>query len=65
MFGHFVTNSEGKKISTRTIAEFHIKQDCDGVIPRVDMWIKALINKEKHSWINTPREKDLEYLKNL
>jgi hypothetical protein len=41
VFGHIITNSNGKKISTRDIAEDHISEDM-GFIPTVEKWLKHM-----------------------
>ena len=41
VFGTYITNSEGKRVSTRDIAEEHIIQDL-GFIPTMEHWLKKL-----------------------
>jgi hypothetical protein len=41
MFGTYIVNSEGKKISTRDIAEEHIIQDL-GFIPTMENYLKNM-----------------------
>lgn len=41
-----LTNSDGKVISVRDIAEDHIKEDCQGKIPTIDDWLKELPPKD-------------------
>lgn len=41
VFGPYVTNSDGKKIATRQIAEDHIVEDL-GCIPSVEDWLKTM-----------------------
>ncbi len=41
VFGNTITNSEGKLVSTRDVAEDHILQDL-GFIPTVQDWLKNL-----------------------
>lgn len=43
VFGHYVTNSEGKKVSVRDLCEEHIVQDC-GKVPTVAEWFEALVS---------------------
>lgn len=43
VFGHYVTNTDGKKVSVRDLCEEHIVQDC-GSIPTVSEWFTALAN---------------------
>ncbi|QNK01722.1 DUF6915 family protein [Dyella telluris] len=41
VFGTLITNSDGKKVSTRDIAEEHIIQDL-GFIPTMEDWLKTM-----------------------
>lgn len=41
VFGTLITNSDGKEISTRDIAEEHIEQDL-GFIPTMNDWLEKL-----------------------
>lgn len=41
LFGTYITNSEGKDVSVRDIAEEHIIQDL-GKIPTIQDWLKTL-----------------------
>lgn len=41
VFGTLITNSDGKKVSTRDIAEEHIIQDL-GYIPTMEDWLKTM-----------------------
>lgn len=40
-FGHYIVNSENKKVPVKIIAEMHVTEDC-GFIPTVQDWIKGL-----------------------
>jgi hypothetical protein len=42
LFGVTITNSDGKTISVRDIAEDHIREDCAGRIPTIDEWLSKL-----------------------
>lgn len=42
VFGHTLTNSEGKKVPVRYVCEQHIKEDCGGWIPTVSDWLRHL-----------------------
>ena len=42
LFGTTITNSEGKVISVRDIAEDHVKEDTGGRIPTIQDWLKDL-----------------------
>lgn len=41
IFGHEITNSDGRKVSVRDIAERHIIEDL-GWIPSLDDWLKHM-----------------------
>lgn len=41
LFGHTLTNSDGKVIPVRFIGEQHVKEDC-GFIPSVQDWFKEI-----------------------
>lgn len=40
-FGSTITNSKGKKVSTRDLAEDHVIEDL-GFIPTVEQWLKEI-----------------------
>lgn len=44
VFGHNITNSEGKEISVREVAEHHVIEDL-GKIPTVEDWLRNLTIK--------------------
>jgi hypothetical protein len=46
LFGVYITNSDGKKISVRDVAEDHVKEDCQGKIPTIDEWLADLPPKD-------------------
>lgn len=41
VFGHIITNSNGREVSTREIAEDHVAEDM-GFIPTVEKWFKHM-----------------------
>lgn len=41
-FGHTITNSDGKKVPVRYIAEQHVKEDCGGRVPSVSDWFRNI-----------------------
>ena len=41
VFGHTITNSEGKTVHTRDVAEDHVKEDC-GFIPTMERWLSGI-----------------------
>ena len=54
VFGIYFTNSDGKKLSVRDIAEKHIMQDM-GFIPTVDKWLG---NMTIQPWMNGAYKKE-------
>ncbi len=42
LFGHALTNSDGRVVPVRYIAEQHIKEDCGGRIPSVADWLSSI-----------------------
>ena len=41
-FGVTVLNSAGKQVPTRLIGEQHVREDCNGMIPTPQDWLKGL-----------------------
>lgn len=50
MFGLVITNSDGKQVPVRTIAEAHIAEDL-GHVPSVQDWL-ANLNVKERSWMH-------------
>ena len=50
IFGINITNSKGKLVSVREIAELHVLSDL-GQIPSLDMWLKEM---PLQSWMSQP-----------
>lgn len=46
LFGVYMTNSDGKQVSIRDLAEDHVKEDCQGKIPTIDDWLHDLPVKD-------------------
>lgn len=42
LFGHTITNSDGRMVPVRYIAERHVKEDCGGRVPSVSDWLSQL-----------------------
>lgn len=42
VLGHSITNSDGRVVPVRYIAELHIKEDCGGFIPTVADWFRNI-----------------------
>lgn len=49
LFGHTITNSDGKQVPVRLIGEQHVREDCGGFIPTVADWLGQIVPK---SWMN-------------
>jgi hypothetical protein len=49
VFGHIITNSDGKEVPVRYIATQHIKEDCGGEVPTVYKW---LVNLKPKEWMS-------------
>ena len=49
VFGHTITNSDGKKVPVRVIAEQHVREDFSGFIPTVHDWLKGIPCED---WMN-------------
>lgn len=56
VFGTTITNSEGKKVCTRDIAEEHILEDL-GFIPTIEHWLK---NMTMQDWMLGGRRKEVK-----
>lgn len=52
VFGTLITNSDGKQVSVRDIAEDHVQDDL-GFIPTVDHWVK---NMRIEPWMGGSRK---------
>lgn len=48
IFGISIVNSAGKTVPVRFIAEQHVKEDCGGIIPSVQDWLRKI---PAHSWM--------------
>lgn len=42
VFGHSITNSDGKQVPVRVIAEQHVMEDFSGFIPTPHDWLKGI-----------------------
>lgn len=49
VFGHSITNSDGKTVPVRYIGEQHVKEDCGGRIPTVKDWFQHI---EPEGWMS-------------
>lgn len=48
-FGHYLTNSDGKVVPVKLLAEQHVTEDC-GYIPTVQDWLSP-IKESPSSWM--------------
>lgn len=53
VFGHNITNSNGREVSVRDIAEQHVLEDL-GTIPSLDDWLKHMTLE---TWMGGPSRK--------
>jgi len=55
IFGCTITNSDGKEVPVRYIAEAHIKEDCAGRVPNIADWLSCIVPQP---WMarNTPTQ---------
>jgi hypothetical protein len=53
VFGHNITNSNGREVSVRDLAEQHVLEDL-GTIPSLDDWLEAM---ELQPWMGGPSRK--------
>jgi len=42
LFGRTITNSDGRIVPVRYIAERHIQEDCGGIVPSVSDWLSRI-----------------------
>ncbi len=49
IFGHTITNSAGKQVPVRVIAEWHVREDHNGKIPTVEEWLHSI---KPEAWMN-------------
>jgi hypothetical protein len=55
LFGHSITNSDGKQIPVKLIGEQHVTEDC-GFIPTVAQWTAGL-KKHPDDWMLRVKKK--------
>lgn len=55
IFGEAITNSAGKLVPVRYIAEQHVREDCGGIIPSVTDWLSRI---PVESWMNRSYQKE-------
>lgn len=49
LFGNHITNSDGRKVPVRLIGEQHVREDCGGIIPSIQDWLRRI---PIESWMN-------------
>lgn len=57
VFGHNITNTNGRLVSVREVAELHIIEDL-GWLPSLDDWMRTM---ELQSWMGKPTKVVTEY----
>lgn len=57
VFGTTLTNSDGKIVNVRDVAEDHVAEDFGGHIPTIEQWLKDLPVK---SWMTGKGQKDFQ-----
>ena len=57
IFGKVITNSDGKNISVRDIAEDHVAEDFGGKIPTVEEWFSKI---PLEPWMNGRGQKEFQ-----
>jgi hypothetical protein len=62
VFGHTITNSDGKTVPVRVIAEQHVKEDCNGMIPTVSDWMHSI---QAQSWMNPSYDSQRKLMKSI
>lgn len=55
LFGTTLVNSAGKTIPTRFIGEQHVREDCGGIIPSAQDWLRGIPSRP---WMNVGRLAD-------
>lgn len=62
VFGRSITNSAGREVPVRAIAERHIQEDCGGRVPSVSDWLGCI---RPETWMSrgyvVPRGGDSEF----
>jgi len=53
VFGSTIVNSAGKEVPVRYVCEQHIKEDCGGIVPSVQDWLKSI---QQEPWMNQPHK---------
>jgi hypothetical protein len=53
VFGRTITNSAGKEVPVRYVAEQHIKEDCGGFVPSVADWLGRI---QRETWMSRSYE---------
>jgi len=56
VFGHAITNSDGKLVPVRYIGEQHVKEDCGGRIPTIVDWLGKI---PMEVWMNRSYKVDV------
>jgi hypothetical protein len=62
VFGVTITNSNGKQIPVRVVAEQHVREDCNGHIPTPQEWLESIQAK---AWMNPSPAHQRELMKEI
>ena len=49
-FGMTITNSDGKDVYVRYVAEQHVKEDCNNYIPTAKEWVDMISSGKPKEW---------------
>ena len=49
-FGMIITNSDGKDVYVRYVAEQHVKEDCNNYIPTAKEWADMIASGKPKDW---------------
>ena len=49
-FGMIITNSDGKDVYVRYVAEQHVKEDCNNYIPTAKEWVDMIESGKPQKW---------------
>ena len=63
IYGPTILNTDNKKIPTRILVIEHIRQDCNNKVPTIKEWIDGFTTNKILPWMNTPKQSDLNWLK--
>ena len=62
IFGTYITNAQGKKVSVRDIAEDHVAEDMGGRIPSLQDWLQHM---EIQPWMKNLKSERIKRTKTI